>query len=132
MTRVPLGTLMSRAIRLRCPRCGVGKLFRGWFRMHPRCTACGLRFERAPGYFLGSAYINYGATALLVTIAYLTLRFGVGLERSQILAPLLGFCVVFPLFFFRYARSWWLAMDSYIDPTGFESDELEHAQGEPT
>jgi uncharacterized protein (DUF983 family) len=104
----------------------VGKLFRGWFRMHPHCKQCGLRFERAPGYFLGSTYINYAATAVLVTIAYLVLRFGVGLERHHVLAPLLAFCVMFPLFFFRYARSWWLAMDSYIDPQSFESDDLEH------
>jgi uncharacterized protein (DUF983 family) len=127
MHRIPLGTILSRASRLRCPRCGQGKLFRGWFRMHPTCPQCHLRYERDPGYFLGSAYINYGITAFLVTVAYMTLHYGARLTNRQLVAPLLAFCVVFPLFFFRYARSWWLAMDCFFDPTSFQADEREQA-----
>jgi hypothetical protein len=33
--------------------------------MNDRCPACGRRFNRAPGYLLGSIYFNYGVTALL-------------------------------------------------------------------
>ncbi|HUG92391.1 MAG TPA: DUF983 domain-containing protein [Planctomycetaceae bacterium] len=128
MTRIPLGTIVSRAARLRCPRCGQGKLFRGWFRMHGACPHCQLRYERAPGYFLGSAYINYAATALLVTAAYVSLHYGAELTNRQLTAPLVALCVAFPLFFFRYARSWWLAMDCYLDPTAFEPDELEQTE----
>jgi hypothetical protein len=32
--------------------------------------------------------------------------------------PLAAFCVFFPLWFFRYARSLWLAFDEYFDPSG--------------
>ena len=28
----------------RCPRCGVGKLFRGWLSVAARCTHCGLDY----------------------------------------------------------------------------------------
>lgn len=100
--------------------------------MHLHCANCGLRFERAPGYFLGSAYINYGATALLVTAGYVVLRFGIRLEREQVIAPLLLFCVLVPLLFFRHARSFWLAMDCYIDPAAFESDEREQMESGPS
>ena len=41
--------------------------------MHAECGHCRLRFEREPGYFLGSIYINYGFTALLVTVFYVAL-----------------------------------------------------------
>jgi len=29
----------------RCPRCGKGKLFRGYLEVRPSCTACGLDFS---------------------------------------------------------------------------------------
>ena len=59
---------MLRGLRLLCPRCGRGRIFRGWFAMNERCAACGRKFDRAPGYMLGSIYINYGVTALLVVM----------------------------------------------------------------
>ena len=62
-------TLVSRALRLRCPVCGEGQLFKGLFSMHPTCPHCGIKYEREPGFFLGSIYINYGITALIVAIA---------------------------------------------------------------
>ena len=120
MTHLPLGTILSRALRLRCPRCGAGSLFRGWFRMHDRCSECHLKYERAPGYFLGSAYVNYVVTAILLTVAYVGLHYGAGYSNRALALPLGAFCVVFPLFLFRYARSSWLAMDCYFDPAGFD------------
>lgn len=40
--------------------------------MHDRCTQCGLRFNREPGYFLGAMYISYGiALALITALAFL-------------------------------------------------------------
>ena len=111
----------SRAVRLRCPRCGTGKLFAGMFRMHSNCSDCRLKYERAPGYFLGSAYINYGITAVLIVIGYVSLHFGAGLENRTLAVPLGAFCLLFPLFFFRYARSLWLGMDYYFDVAEFDN-----------
>ena len=50
----------------RCPRCLEGPVFATLFRMHAQCPACGLRFEREPGYFTGAMYLSYGV-ALLAT-----------------------------------------------------------------
>jgi uncharacterized protein (DUF983 family) len=110
-------TLIARALRLRCPRCGKGKLFIGWFTMPERCSECRLKFERAPGYYLGSSYINYGLTAVLITVLYFVLHFGVGWTNRELTIPLVSVVVVFPLFSFRYARALWLAMDCHIDPS---------------
>ncbi len=109
-------TTFFRSCRLRCPRCGQTRLFRGWFSMWPKCSACELPFDREPGFYLGSIYFNYGLTALLVTIAYFALYFGVEASQQIVLAALMAFCVLFPLWFFRYARSLWLGMDEYLDP----------------
>ena len=43
--------------------------------MNADCDHCHLHYEREPGYFLGSIYINYGLTALLVTLFYFALFF---------------------------------------------------------
>jgi uncharacterized protein (DUF983 family) len=111
--------LFVRAMRLRCPVCGVGPVFRGWLRMIKRCDHCGLWFEREPGYFLGSIYFNYGLTVLIVTIIYLVPMFWLGRPVQWLIVPLVLFCLVFPLYFFRYSRCLFLSFDHYfsrLDP----------------
>jgi uncharacterized protein (DUF983 family) len=110
-------TTAGRAWRLRCPRCGQAPLFATWFRMNPECGHCHLRFEREPGYFLGSIYVNYGLTALLATAAYLSLAIGGWTSPQAAMWIVSGFALVFPIWFFRYARSLWLGFDHYWDPT---------------
>ncbi len=91
-------------------------MFVGWFRMHERCETCGLDFKREPGFYLGSIYVNYGLTALVVTIAFVSAQL-TGHSRDPILFWSMGaWCLVFPLWFFRYARSLWLGMDQFVDP----------------
>ncbi|MFN9719549.1 MAG: DUF983 domain-containing protein [Planctomycetota bacterium] len=98
--------------------CRKGRLFSGLITMNPNCEDCGFRFERDPGYFLGSTYINYGITTLLTTWTYILLRFGAGIEQRWLVFGLAIFCIIFPLVFFRYARSLWLSFDCYFDRTG--------------
>lgn len=123
MARLEFGTIFSRGLRLQCPRCGGSKLFRGWFKMNEKCDACSLKYERDPGYFLGSAYINYGLTAVSLTILYITLHFIAGIENRTLTVPLIAYCVLIPVLAFRHARSMWLAMDCFFDRTGFDSHE---------
>src|SRR3954454_19250474 len=52
--------LRPRAVlRLRCPECGDGRVFRGPTRMNERCPTCGYRFEPEAGYFTGAMYFSY-------------------------------------------------------------------------
>lgn len=113
--RPTYGTLMSRALKLVCPRCGQGPLFRSWFRMHDTCSQCHFRFQRGPGYYLGSIYINYGLTAVLTTAMFLFGMFGLKLPKETITPPIVLFTLIFPVLLFRYARAWWLAMDCHFD-----------------
>jgi uncharacterized protein (DUF983 family) len=109
---------LARARRVRCPYCGIGRLFAGLIRMNSTCEECGTRLEREPGYFLGSTYINYGVTAGLTTVTYVLLHFGLGWPNHVLMPALMSFCLVFPLVFFRYARSLWLALDCFFDRVG--------------
>jgi uncharacterized protein (DUF983 family) len=102
---------LGRAVRLRCPRCGATPLFRGWFRMAESCALCGLYFERAQGYFVGAIYVNYAITVGLAVVGFFLLWGVLGWSTGAQLAVLVPFVIVFPLWFFRYSRSLWLAVE---------------------
>ena len=109
--------LISRALRLRCPACGRGKIFRGLFMMHEASAECGRPFQRGPGFFLGSIYFNYGITGLAVIVIYFANFFGGWISDRQSMVLLTLFALLFPLWFFRYARALWIAFDELWDPS---------------
>lgn len=115
--------LLGRAMRLRCPICGHGRLFRNWLVMHEHCPHCGMKFEREPGFFLGSIYINYGLTALIAAIVYPVLLFNKIVPETPLLAATLAFVVLFPILVFPWARSLWLGFDEWRDPREGEQGE---------
>ena len=84
--------------------------------MHPRCEACGLRYEREQGYFVGAIYLNYAVTTFLVIGGYVLLWAFTELTTAAQLALWLPVVVVFPLWFFRYSRSFWLALEYAVNP----------------
>lgn len=108
--------LVLRCLRLRCPICGNGRLFQGWLKMNDVCPKCGAAFEREAGFYLGSIYVNYGLTALVVAIGYPLLLFNEVLAERTLLLLALAFSILFPIWFFRYARALWLGFDEYCDP----------------
>jgi len=58
--------LFARALRLRCPNCGQGRLLQSWFRLRSQCPVCGLRTERGEqGYVVGAYMFNIVAAELL-------------------------------------------------------------------
>ncbi|GAC1315176.1 MAG: hypothetical protein NVSMB14_15210 [Isosphaeraceae bacterium] len=110
-------TLFVRAVRLRCPVCGKGKVFPGAFnfmKMKPSCEFCGRVYEREPGFFLGSIYFNYGATVIFATVFYFIPFFWQGRPVQSLLVPIIIFCIVFPLVFFRYSRCLFMSFDHFF------------------
>ena len=100
--------------------------------MHDRCPNCSLKYERAPGYFLGSIYLNYGFMAITTTTAYMALHYGAEISNTRLAPFLLVYCLLMPLILVRYARSWWLAIDCYCDPIGFGRHEISEPDGSST
>ena len=89
-------TMLGRALRLRCPRCGRRNVV---FGLVPHAVA--VRLVRADlraraGFFLGSIYVNYGLTALLTTVAYIALFATDAVSASnELLWGLTAFCSCF-------------------------------------
>lgn len=122
-------TRFARATRLRCPRCGHGPLFGGsWFRMHPSCGSCGLSFAREPGFYLGSIYLNYGATVILTGAVYALMVLGLGFSTETALGTCLVAAVLLPLAFFRHARSFLLSLDCSVNQHQTRDDQTRDEQ----
>lgn len=121
-------TLLLRAARLRCPACGRARMFRNFFSMNDPCPECGRKYDRAPGYLLGSIYFNYGVTAIQVVILYLGLFLATELTGRQRLYFVASYALLFPVWFFRFARSFWVAMDEKFDPWPNELEARELAK----
>lgn len=111
--------LFWRAIRLRCPGCGGGPLFRSWLRMHAKCPGCGLRLERGEdGYQVGSYMFNIIAAELLFLAVFL-----VALALTWPAPPWallqyggLALMVVAPFLFFPFSKTLFLAFDLLFRP----------------
>jgi uncharacterized protein (DUF983 family) len=104
-------SLMPALIACKCPRCRVGKVYeKGPYSLSdrkilPKCSHCGLIYEKEPGYFYAAMYVGYAfVIAELVTaalaVAVLThsenpwLYTGVMLSLVLVLSP----------FNYRYSR----------------------------
>lgn len=114
-------TRVTTALRLRCPRCRNGLLFRGLLQMNAACPTCGLKLEPDDGFYLGSVYANYAATALTASGAFLILVYLCGFNKDVVIWFCTAFTVLFPLWFFRYARSIWLSLMYLVSSSDFDS-----------
>lgn len=123
------GRLLSRGVRKKCPNCGRGHLFRGWFRMVHRCGGCGLRFEREPGFFVGAYLIAFAVTVILLFIGAMVFIAVKAIDHDAspktILVISLAIALLFPPFFYPFSRTIWSAFD--IGMTPLEDDELAEA-----
>jgi Protein of unknown function (DUF983) len=84
--------------------------------MHDECPACGLHFNREPGYFLGAMYISYGLGIAVIV------RFGAvlwWLENWRLNKIALWAIVLFvpftPMLTFL-SRVLWIWLDQSVDP----------------
>lgn len=102
-------------MRLHCPLCGKGKVFRGWFEIQPACSHCGWEFQREDGYFLGSIYVNYTLAALGTALLWLLLRVILDWPSTIALPLAAGFLAGFSAWFLRYARAVWMYIDLLVD-----------------
>jgi hypothetical protein len=92
-------------------------VFAGAVAMNERCPACGLRFTREAGYFLGAMYFSYP----LAVVVLGALAFAVQALRPDwpwigcLSLAMVPFLLLVPLVF-RYSRVIWLHFDHLADP----------------
>ena len=120
MKRIELGALS----RLRCLVCGKGELFRGYFDSPVRCPTCGYFFMRESGYFLPHVAIGYAFTAIASLGSWPLLRFVLGIENAALtLTIMISVAIFFGIWFIRYSKILWLALDLTLGPPASEDFE---------
>ena len=110
------GRMLGRALTRRCPVCGSGGIFEGWFALRPHCPGCGFSFEREEGYWVGAMIVNIGGAQLLFFAVFLG-----GLAATYPEVPWTGLLVaglavmlVFPIVFSPLSKTLWLWGDLAI------------------
>lgn len=111
--------LLGRALLLRCPNCGGGGLFGGFFQMKPRCPTCGMLLERGESdYFLGGYTLNLIAVEVLLAFGFLVAVIVTwpnppwdGLMWGGVILSVLGAVFCYP-----FAKTTWLAVDLVFRP----------------
>ena len=102
-----VGRMVRTTVTGRCPACERASAFAGPYRLHATCPACGVRFERDPGSFLGSLAVGYGL-AILTLVAYALIvvpRHGLS---DAVVAGMVGLALVAVPALYRPAKAWWL------------------------
>lgn len=115
----PRRVMFSRALRRRCPVCGGGPLFSGWFRMKDHCPRCGIRMRRGEdGYTLGALWFNLLLAESITMTAFVTTLIRTWpnppWDTLQVASPIEA--IVFPLLIWPFARTLFLAFDLCIRP----------------
>jgi len=104
-------------LQLRCPFCGEGKLFRGYFDNPGRCESCGYYFMRESGYFLPHVPIGYAATVFVALGSWPILRYVFRIQSPALtLSIMVAVALVFGVWFVRYSKAVWLAIDLTLHP----------------
>ena len=122
--RLPFGTLLGRALRRRCPLCGVGVPFRGWFRMTERCPHCGHRYERESGYWVSALIVNMAATEALFGVFFVAVLFATlpDVAWGPVLVVGAVTNVIFPTAFYPLSKTVWVALDVFFNPPRGEEE----------
>lgn len=107
---------LKAIIRLKCPNCLQGAVFRKPFSMFPTCAQCGITYEREQGYFMMAVFVGYVMGFAIVIpvllLLYLTLRPSMW---GYIIGGVVTLLLAIP-FIFHYARVIWMHLDQLMDP----------------
>ena len=122
MTNGRLFMLLLRiGLRQRCPVCGRGKIFAGFFKTYEKCPVCGFEFEREPGYYTGAMAINLVVSELLIAIVAVPLAASQAVPVSTLIILGVTLPILLPVLFYRPTKSLWMSFDHFIHPAGSDN-----------
>ena len=115
---------VANALKLLCPVCGKGKLFRGYLDTPTKCPSCGFYFMRETGYWLPHAPMSYLVFVGSALFAWLFLSFVVGLASDYfVLFLMLAFALTVAVWANRYTKMLWILLDLTMHPARAEDFE---------
>lgn len=115
---VGLGTLIRRGLKRKCPNCGTGGIFDGWFKLKDLCPTCSYPFEREEGYWVSAIIVNTAVIEGLFLVVFIAVVLGTApdIEWAPLLVIGVVMNVVFPIFFYPLSKTVWMGIDLYFHP----------------
>ena len=113
--------LFGRALVRRCPNCGGGPIFEGWFRLRERCPRCGLLLHRGEeGYQVGAQMFNIIAAELIFAALFVAILVATWPDPPWdfLLYGGMALMIVAPVVFYPLSKTIFLAFDLLFRPAG--------------
>ncbi len=110
--------MFLRALAGRCPNCGGRGILGRWMALVDHCPACGHRFERHEGYWVGAVAINTAVTIVVfaaVFVGAIVITWP-DVPWTGILIATVSLNVAFPIVFYPWSKTLWVATDLAVHP----------------
>ena len=113
-----LPRLLARGVLRRCPLCGSGHVFDGFFTKKARCPRCSFPLIREEGHWIGALGMN---TVVTFGLLLITLAVSVALQWEErrgltILGPAFLVAGITPIAFYGSSQTLWSAIDLAMRP----------------
>jgi uncharacterized protein (DUF983 family) len=108
--------VLFRGLACRCPVCGTGGLFVRGVESVRLCAACGWRFERCVGHWIGGNEINVVVTFSAGVVTWLACLPFLGLGAASVVVATVVTAIV-GVAFYRPSRGLFFALDYLLDPS---------------
>ena len=109
----------GRAVRLRCPNCGVGKVLGGFGTVRDRCSECHFRFARSgPEYFTGAMFCNFLIAEFLFATCFATavVMTWPDVPWDAMTWVAVAGAVIVPVTMYPFSKIAWLTIDTLVRP----------------
>ena len=108
-----------RALKLRCPNCGRGRIFFRWVKSFEHCSKCGFRYDRGEAdYYIGAYTLNLIIAELIVVAAIIVaiVYWWPDVPWKALPWALLGPAILGPFVTYPWSKSLWLGLDLIFRP----------------
>ncbi|MEM9142690.1 MAG: DUF983 domain-containing protein [Bacteroidota bacterium] len=99
-----------------CPRCHQENMYMDknpyrmghLFKMHERCSHCGLKYKMEPSFFYGAMYVSYAVGVAFAVAAFVIAFLIIGATLFQTFVAIVGTLVVCMPIIIRLSRNIWI------------------------
>lgn len=86
------------------------------FKMHERCSHCGLKYKIEPSFFYGSMYVSYGVGVAFAVAAFVISFLMLGLSLVNTFIAIVATLIVFMPIIIRLSRNIWINLFVKYEP----------------
>ncbi|WP_447635019.1 DUF983 domain-containing protein [Flavobacterium microcysteis] len=101
-----------------CPKCQNDKMYvdrnpynlPSVFKMHEKCSHCGLKYKIEPSFFYGAMYVSYGVGIAFGVAAFVISYLFLGTNLKVAFVAIIATLVIFMPIIMRISRNIWINM----------------------